>query len=88
MQVFWDAQNQGGFITHYTIEYEPLYISAVDCQRQSETVTLPEAVSQSSNSVTIDGLQPDYSYNVSVIAHNSIGTSPRGEPATVESEWR
>lgn len=81
MQVDWNAQNQGGFITHYTIEYEPLYVSTVDCRRQSENVA---AVSQNSNSVTIYGLEPIYSYSVSVIAHNSVGMSPRSVPATVE----
>jgi len=85
MQVDWNAQNQGGFITHYTIEYEPLYVSTVDCRRQSENVA---AVSQNSNSVTIYGLEPIYSYSVSVIAHNSVGMSPRSVPATVERKWR
>ena len=88
MQVDWTAENTGGFITRYTVEYEPLYTSTVDCQRQSVDVPLSEAVSRDSNTITINGLQSGYFYAVSVTAYNSIGASPRSAPATVACKWR
>ena len=89
MRVNWTAENTGGFITRYTVEYEPSYTSTVDCQRQSVDVPLSEAVSRDSNTITINGLQSGYSYAVSVIAYNSIGIlSPKSTPAIVGCKWR
>ena len=62
-----------GFITGYTVTYT---VSAHASRRQTNTVTTGPDVS----SATIDGLNADTVYDVSVQASNGAGTS---EPAIV-----
>lgn len=67
--------NSGGYIARYIITYKPLYTT--ECQTDTEEVDLtsdsiPPGVNHTMEKI-IHGLDPNVSYNVTIIAYNSAG---------------